>query len=122
MIEHPDDFARLVAHDLLLLLVIQRWDREATDIVWFRVEKDVTEMCEVLVQWIWSYIVAWFFLIRSREAPSWISLKIDWFTNTKLIVTLFTKMPVNRSIWNDLPQALQFPDNESTMCFERQCL
>ena len=63
MIEHSNDLAGLVAHDLLLLLIVQRWYCESTGILWLDVKVDVAEMSEVAVQWIRSYVVARLILV-----------------------------------------------------------
>ena len=49
MIEHPNDLARLVANDCLLLLVVQSWYGESSRIFWLNGKVDVAKMSEVAV-------------------------------------------------------------------------
>lgn len=63
MIEHSNDLTRLIAHDLLLLLVVQRWYCEPTRIIWLHVKIDIAEMGKIVVQWIRSYVVSRFVFI-----------------------------------------------------------
>ena len=73
IIEHPDDLAGLVAHDLLLLLVVERRYRKAACIIFFCVKIDVSEMSKTVVQWIWRYVVAGLVLILRGKTPSCVS-------------------------------------------------
>lgn len=71
MVEHADDLARLVAHNLILLLVEERGDREAAFVVGVDVEVDVAEVREGLaVQRVGRYVVAGELFVFLGEAPS----------------------------------------------------
>ena len=63
--------AYLIADDLVLFLVVQRGDRKAPLVVWINIEVDVSEMGEILVDWIWGHIVPWQLLVGRCKTPAY---------------------------------------------------
>lgn len=93
-VEHPDDLARLVGHDAVLLDIIQCRNRESAFIILVDLEVDVAKMSEPLVDWIRSHIFARFFLVGSGKSPAFLE-----------------HLPVNRSVGDEFLETFQFPYN-----------
>lgn len=69
--EHAQDLAALVAHDTLLHLVVEDGHREAARVVLVRLEVDLPQVGEVLVQRVRDHVLALSVLVvGGREAPS----------------------------------------------------
>lgn len=74
MIEHANDFSRLIAHDLILLLVVESRYCETAIVVRFHIEVDVAQVCKVLMKRVGCHIVTSNILAFLRKAPAFITL------------------------------------------------
>jgi hypothetical protein len=70
-VEHANDLARLIAHDLLLLDIVERRNGEATAVLRLDGEVDVAEVSEVWVMRVGGDILSRFIVRGSGEAPAW---------------------------------------------------
>lgn len=93
-VHHPDDLCRLVADNLVRLLVVQRGHREAALVVWVLLKVDVAEMCVSVVQPV-RFRGAWDLLVGRGKAPS-----------------LFAHVPVHAVVRNDVFETLEVAYNQ----------
>lgn len=99
VVEHPDDLARFIADDAPLLLVVQRGDCEAAFVVRVVLEVNMAKMRILGVDRIRADVVARCILVVfGGETPPFLR-----------------HVPVNRSVRNELFQALQLPYNEGAV-------
>jgi hypothetical protein len=101
-VEHANDLARLVADDGVLLGVIKRGDRESAFVVLVHVKVDVTQVSEALVDGVRLNVLARLIVLRGGEAPA-----------------LLEHFPVDGGVRNDVLEALELPNNQSSVCCSR---
>lgn len=78
--KHAEDLAALVAHDALLLLVVEDGHREAARVVLVRLEVDLPQVGEVVVQRVRDHVLALGVLVvGGREAPSCLTASASLF-------------------------------------------
>jgi hypothetical protein len=98
-VKHANDLARLVADDGVLLGVIKRRNRESTFVVLVHVKVDVSQVSEALVDGVRPNILARLVVLRGGKTPA-----------------LLEHFPVNGGVRNDVLEALELTNNQSSGC------
>lgn len=131
VVEHADNFAALIADDLVGFLVVECGDCEAAFVVGVLRKVDVAEMGEVGVEGVGRYVFAGDTLVRSGETPACLLLVVLFLElvslpstdgmiersvrTTKGLHTLLPQVPMHTRDSHKILQSLQLPHNQRTM-------